>query len=57
MSLSTGDLCMDEMSTLMACWRDHEFAVDKCAKEIAKFQNCVTMAAVSLYVQSVINLL
>ena len=33
--------CVDEMSNMMACWKEHEFSPETCLAEMIKYNKCV----------------
>ncbi|XP_071129416.1 small ribosomal subunit protein mS37-like [Mytilus edulis] len=41
-----GKQCLGPMSELMQCWKNNDFAVDKCVKENNVLQDCMRKAAI-----------
>ncbi|XP_064595038.1 small ribosomal subunit protein mS37-like [Liolophura sinensis] len=40
--------CLQEMTVMMACWKEKDFAAGRCSKEIESFQKCSAAAAAAL---------
>ncbi|KAL3876234.1 hypothetical protein ACJMK2_034104 [Sinanodonta woodiana] len=38
------DPCLDKMSMMLSCFKEHDFDDSKCAKRILEFQNCLKAA-------------
>ncbi|KAK3608209.1 hypothetical protein CHS0354_039227 [Potamilus streckersoni] len=38
------DPCLDKMSLMLSCFKEHDFDESKCVKRVLEFQNCVKAA-------------